>query len=134
MPPVTIKTPELIDGLWFSQLVLVIIIVSAWVLVPWPWLALSVLLFPVMFFNHRAIIKNQTGAVWLNARNQWYWLQADEMYPCPAVSHWHMAGFLWLRLESEQTQHHCLIMKNRVGGENYAQLLMAVNQNEQQTQ
>ncbi len=44
-----------------------------------------------------------------------------------------MAGFLWIRLESGQAQHHCLIIKDRVGGANYAQLLMAVNQDEQQT-
>lgn|GEM_PF-1932242 len=134
MQPVTIKTPKLIDGLWLSQFVLAILIVASVIFVTWPWWLLTIVPIIVMARNFHQIIKNKAYSVRLNQQWQWFVIVMDQLQPCQLSSYWHIGGILWIRLESEHGTHYFMMMKRRLGGALYAQLLMAVNQNEQQTE
>ncbi|MCW8869451.1 MAG: hypothetical protein OQK49_02005 [Proteobacteria bacterium] len=134
MPPVTIKSPELIDGLWVSQIVLAILMVAGWFFLPWPWVLLTIFPVIVMARNHRQIDNNQSCSIRLNHQGQWFVVNMGQLYPCQLSHYWHMTGILSLRLESALGTHHFIISKQRLDGACYAQLLMAVNQNEQQTE
>lgn len=130
MQPVTIKNHKLIDGLWISQAILVTIMVAGLFFVPWPWLLLTVVPGVFIGLNHRQINNNQVYSVRLNQQGQWFVINSDELHSCQLSSCWHMAGFLSIRLESAYGKHYFIIMKRRLGSVCYAQLLMAVNQNE----
>lgn len=134
MPPVTIKSPDWTDGLWLSQCVLTLVIISGILMVPRPWSLLSLILLGILYVNHRTISANRSGAVRLNQQGQWFWLMDEDMSRCVLRDYWHIAGMLWIKLESERGQHHCLMLKRRIGARSYAQLIMAVNKDEQQTE
>jgi len=134
VPPVTIKSPELIDGLWVSQTVLAVLIVAGWFFLPWPWVLLTLVPVFVVVRNHRYIDNNQSCSIRLNHQGQWFVIKVDQLYPCQLSHYWHMTGILSVRLESALGTHHFIIRKQRLDGACYAQLLMAVNQNEQQTE
>ncbi|MCX7546031.1 hypothetical protein [Marinicella gelatinilytica] len=134
MKPVTIKSHNIIDGLWFSQFILAVIFISAWFLVPLPWSLLTLALILAIRINHRQILNNQTHSLMVNAQRQWFKVVADRLMQCRLNGYWHISQFLWLRLTSEQGVQYCLIIKSHVGGSRYAQLLMAITQDEQQAE
>lgn len=134
MPPVIIKNPDLIDGLWFSQFVIITSIVASIIVLPWPWWLLASVLVIFMWRNHRQILNNQAYSLRLNPPNTWFLQRADELRSCQVTGFWHLSGLLWIRLESEQGVYYFIIMKKRVADGCYAQLLMAVNQHEQKTE
>jgi hypothetical protein len=134
VPPVTIKNNQWIDGLWLSQWLLLFVFVNGCLFVTWPWSLFSLLILPFILCNQRTISQNKNREIYVNKQSQWFCRLAEDVMACRVGDYWHMGGWLWLRLESDRFQHHCLIIKNRMGGVGYAQLLIAVNQNEQKTE
>ena len=134
MQPVTIKNPKLIDGLWIGQLIFLLIVVAGWLFVPWPWLLLTVVPMFVMGLNHRKIKNNLAYSVRLNQQGQWFIIKSDQLHPCQLNDYWHVGGLLWIRLDSAFGSHYFIMVKQRLGGVCYAQLLMAMNQNEEQAE
>ncbi len=127
MQPVTIKNHEIINGLWFSQGLLTIVMVVGGLVLPWQWSLWVLVLMPVLYYNDKRIRSTPTWSLILNQDRQFYILVNDEIETAELASYWHLSRNLWLMISSPQHKHYCLIKQSRVGGPRYARLLMGLN-------
>lgn len=126
MPPVSIKSHEIINGLWFSQGLLITIIIAAMVTLPWHVSVWVLVLLPVIYYNARKIAIPASWSLILNQDNQFFTVIDEQVESAELLDYWHISRYLWLMIESSQTKQYCLIKRSRVGASRYARLLMGL--------